>query len=145
MEGGASHDWWLIAIAINSATRWCVPVFVMLSGALLLGRDLPWKDIYLRRLPRMLVVLATATAIYAGWQIGFTHEFTGPSFLRSLYHGQPHYHLYFFFVVIGLYAIAPVIARFFAHVNRATAIGAILAACLITSVSFTLSGHAGGQ
>ncbi len=142
MEGGANHDWWLIAIAINSATRWCVPVFVMLSGALLLGRDLPWRDTYLRRLPRMLVVLATATVIYAGWQIGFTHEFTGPSFLLSLYQGQPYYHLYFFFVVIGLYAIAPVISRFFAQVDRTTAMGAIIVACLVASASFTLSGFA---
>jgi len=140
IQGEVSHKWWLIAVGVNSATRWCVPVFVMLSGALLLRKPHSWKETYFRRLPRMALVLAVAAAIYTLWQIYFTKDLTLRSFLDGLYYGQPYYHLYFFFVIMGLYAILPVLSRLFSQIDQTTTLWATCIACLITSISFTLSG-----
>jgi surface polysaccharide O-acyltransferase-like enzyme len=144
MEGGASHAWWLIGISVSSMTHWCVPVFVMLSGALLLGRDLTWTDTYTRRLLRMFFVLVVATAIYAAWQIWFTKDFTTRSFLLSLYQGQPYYHLYFFYVVIGLYAISPLLSKLLANAEEPTTRACAIVACTISFVTFTATSFGGG-
>ena len=56
----ASADWQAMNV-YAAVSRWCVPVFVMLSGALLLapGRENePWADFYQRRLVRVLLPLA---------------------------------------------------------------------------------------
>jgi surface polysaccharide O-acyltransferase-like enzyme len=47
-------------------TRVCVPLFFMVSGALLLGRDDDWRD-YLRRLTRIVVPTVVFGVVYFAW------------------------------------------------------------------------------
>ena len=61
----ATAAWWT-ANLLDSASRWCVPVFLMVSGALLLDprrTDRP-RDFYRRRLSRIGVPLVVWTAVY---------------------------------------------------------------------------------
>jgi surface polysaccharide O-acyltransferase-like enzyme len=109
----ANHTW-AAAVVLETATRWSVPLFVMVSGMLLLNAktagESPWV-FYRRRAARIAIPLVVWTAFYRLYL-----EHTGPqaSFLehvQSIYSGQPYYHLYFLFVIAGLYLIAPFLAR----------------------------------
>ena len=101
--------WWVCNIA-DAACRWAVPVFVMLSGALLLDRDrsLPLAPFYRRRFTRIGIPLVFWTAVY--WSVLILvdperHYLTGQ--FRWLLLGKPYSHLHFLFIIGGLYLVTP--------------------------------------
>ena len=57
---------WHISNAIDAATRWCVPVFVMLSGALLLAprKHASPGEFWAKRLSRLLPAMLAWPAVY---------------------------------------------------------------------------------
>ena len=55
--------WWL-ANLLNSAARFAVPLFVMISGALLLGRDITFNEFYRKRAIRLLPPVIAWNLIY---------------------------------------------------------------------------------
>ena len=62
-------DWWL-ANLLNSASRFAVPLFVMISGALLLGRNETIGGFYRKRAIRLLPAIIVWNLFYAGLNIG---------------------------------------------------------------------------
>jgi len=102
-------QWWT-ANAIDASCRWAVPVFLMLSGALILdpARREPPSAFYGKRLMRVGVPLAVWTSFYVLWAATYhAQPVTVASVTGSLWAGLVENHLYFLFVILGLYAIAP--------------------------------------
>lgn len=105
-------EWW-IANLYDSAVRWCVPVFVMISGALLLDptKSESLETFYRKRVSRLLIPLVFWTMVYLGWQVvkgKIKHQpETISSLLTDLLNGQPYYHLWFLYMIIGLYIFTP--------------------------------------
>ena len=105
---------WGTAVLLETAARWSVPLFVMVSGMLLLTEKTVAESplvFYRRRAARIAIPLLVWSLLYRLYL-----EHTGPqaSFLehvQALYSGQPYYHLYFLFVIGGLYLICPFLAR----------------------------------
>lgn len=105
---------WLAAMGINSATRWAVPVFMMISGALLLSTSKPFvcHDYLSRRLLKVLAPFIGWTVIYAviggfsadGWEMAKTHEILQKSPNEPVW-----YHLWFFYDFIPLYFMIPLL------------------------------------
>ena len=105
---------WLGITAIEIAARWCVPLFVMVSGMLLLTASTAYQapaDFYRRRAARVAIPLV-------GWTLfaRVFNEFKGipaslEEHIQAVYVGVPYYHLYFLFVIAGLYLICPLLAR----------------------------------
>ena len=62
-------NWWL-ANLLNSASRFAVPLFVMISGALLLGRNLTIVEFYKKRAIRLLPAIIVWNLFYAGLHVG---------------------------------------------------------------------------
>jgi surface polysaccharide O-acyltransferase-like enzyme len=107
----ASRQWW-IANAIDASCRWAVPVFLMLSGALALdpARRGPLSAFYSRRLIRVGVPLVVWTVFYFLWTALYHEQrVTVESIRGSLLAGLVETHLYFLFVILGLYAVAPLL------------------------------------
>ncbi|HDX5341544.1 TPA: acyltransferase family protein [Citrobacter sedlakii] len=101
---------WLIGDIGNAFTRWAVPVFVMISGALLLGREYNLKDFYARRLIKILIPLIAWSIFYT--VISFYQskgELTIQEALKNFASGRPFYHMWFLYMMLGLYAITPII------------------------------------
>lgn len=90
----------------NSAVRWCVPVFVMISGALFLERPIPLKKLCGKHLVRIAAAFVCWSGLYAlvsarryplvRWQIVY-------EFVRG------HYHLWFLYMIAGLYLLVPLL------------------------------------
>lgn len=113
--GLAPHTWAWINIA-DSASRWCVPVFIMVSGALHLGRrNVPDWDggTLLRRIARVGIPLIFWSLFYWWFGNAVRGRTTTPAEFAVLFaQGNPYFHLYFLFVILGLYVVTPVLRPF---------------------------------
>ena len=105
----------------DAAVRWSVPVFVMISGALFLdpAKELPVGRIFRKYLPRIVwaylfwslvyVLLYLATRIYIdGGYHGAVSDLV-TMFITG------HYHMWFLFMIAGLYIITPLVRRITSH------------------------------
>lgn len=98
---------------IDSCCRFAVPFFLMITGALLLGRDTPLLDFLRKRFARILVPFAFWSLTYAGWYYLTRDAATHPHFLpylaRALTEGAA-YHLWYLYLLAGLYLVIPILA-----------------------------------
>lgn len=118
--------WWHVLNVMNSATRWCVPLFVMISGALFLGRDreIPLKTLYGKYILRIVSAFLIWSTLYALWDFRPAGQASLSDWLR--YAGQllvhialkPHYHLWFVYMIVGLYILLPVLRVIVRHASQ---------------------------
>ena len=104
---------WHMANFIDSAMRWAVPVFVMLSGALLLDekKQTSPREFWTRRMNRLLPALLFWSIVYLAWRALFWHQpLTLNTIALDLIAGRPYIHLYFLFLIAGLYLVTPFLA-----------------------------------
>lgn len=95
---------WQVFNLYDSIVRWGVPVFVMISGALFLKKELSLKVIYTKYIFRMAVSLVVWSAIYALFRYD---EQQG----RLINFISAPYHLWFIFMIIGLYMMIPILKK----------------------------------
>ena len=101
---------WMACHIWNAVMRFSVPVFVMISGALFLDKNRPVdiKKLYRNNIFRLMCAFAFWSAIYTvyrGVQEGAT---LGKAGLFAFFlHGK--YHLWFIYMMIGLYVLTPVL------------------------------------
>ena len=108
---------WLAAAGMNSLTRWAVPVFMLISGALLLSTERAFQcEHYLtKRLSKVAIPFIGWTIIYgliAGFMIDdvFTGQWvssTAVDVLKNAAIDPVWYHLWFFYDFIPLYFVIP--------------------------------------
>lgn len=103
-EIGSSE--WLISLVYNSATRYAVPIFVMISGAVFLGRDIDTKKIYTKYILRIATAFVFWSFIYAVITDS-TANIKG--MVVNVLYG--HYHMWFLYMIIGLYILVPILRK----------------------------------
>lgn len=120
-------------VVLSIGTRWCVPLFVMISGALLLSprahRNGP--AVFLRRrLGRLVPALVAWHLIYlVGVRVMLWGEVLDPVVIfLDFVDGHVYTALYFLWLILGLYIVAPPIAAFLAGGGAWRARGTALAA-----------------
>jgi surface polysaccharide O-acyltransferase-like enzyme len=127
--------WWLATVLFAGAV-WSVPLFVMISGALLLdpARSSDFRTFYRRRLGRIGVAAIGWPLVYWAWWI-FGRGIDRPVevFIRSMLKAQPYAHLHFLFIIVGLYLVAPFLRIFVANATRAQLAGAVALALTIAT------------
>lgn len=93
----------------DSIVRWGVPVFIMISGSLFLGRKIHTRTIYTRYILRMIIaflfwnvfyVLTSADTFENGIILSLKTN------LGSIFSG--HYHMWFILTITGLYMCIPI-------------------------------------
>lgn len=125
--GGASlgsFSWW-VANLWDSASRWCVPVFVMISGALLLDSAKagePLRSFYVKRASRIVAPLLFWSLFFLAWNyakgIVSQRPIGVPELAQALLAGRPHPHLWYLYMLVGLYLFAPFVRVVVAHLSR---------------------------
>ena len=98
---------WAAINLLNGLTRWTVPVFIMLSGAFLPGR---WNEdtggLWAKRVGRTAGILLFWNIVYffartKGTALPSPHDLIYPN----------AYHLWFMYLLTGLYALLPLLRR----------------------------------
>lgn len=110
-----------LAIALDFSSRWSVPVFVMLSGALLLdpARYRGSADFLRRRAMRLVPAVIVWHLVYLAYIILATeNSITAGDALRLTLTGRLFTALYFFWIVLGLALVTPVLVPWIATASR---------------------------
>ena len=102
--------WWWSGNFWNAVSRPGVPLFVMLSGALLLAKDYPLPVFLKRRFSRVVVPALFWMGVYSIY--GYLAKGNPANIweaLRNIVVSPVHYHLWFIYLIIGLYLIYPIL------------------------------------
>ena len=115
---------WRVFNVYNGLTRWCVPVFVMLSGMFLLDpkKSLSYRSLFFRQILRIVAALVVWSVVYGL----FARFLSGTPLtlsaliqvLRDLVWGRLHYHLWFLPMIVGLYLATPFLRAFVRGASR---------------------------
>ncbi len=111
---GANLNWWICNF-YESIFRCCVPLFVMLTGALLLPQTLPLKTFLLKRFGRILIPAAFWGLIYVIYNLVMADNksvfFSSYNSLRWLRHqilDGPISSFWYIYMLVGLYLFIPI-------------------------------------
>lgn len=105
----------------DSITRVCVPIFVMLSGAFILDNpnNREYKKFYQKMFKNIIVPTLIWSNIY--FLYALIKEFMGGVLIgrevnyfihiKNWMYGRPFYHLWYMYMIIGLYVVSPILIR----------------------------------
>ena len=106
--------WWWIGNIIDALTRWSVPVLIMVSGVLFLDskKEQPILQFLKKRIGKIIVPLIFWSFAYMVWtnraDINITTD-TLLAYALNFYQGNVHIHLWFLYMIVGLYLITPIL------------------------------------
>ena len=89
-----------------TAGKWSVPIFVMISGALFLGRDVSISSILKKNVARIATVFLFWSGCYALIDLVFRHAPLSVVLSQFI---TGHYHLWFLYMIVGLYLLIPLL------------------------------------
>ena len=110
----------VMACIYNTISRFAVPAFIMVSGAFVLdnNKTLNYQDFYKRRVTKIgtptvvfsvLYILYRILICFADEQIGFANLM---ALIVDIVAGSPFYHMWYLYMLIGVYLMAPIVMRF---------------------------------
>ena len=108
--------YWHVLNVYNCLVRFCVPVFVMISGALFLNPDkyIPVRKLYTKYIPRIVIlfifwsVMLSVTSYIKGIIIDHTNDLEKLN-LEDIIIGP--FHFWFLYMIVGLYMIVPLLRK----------------------------------
>lgn len=102
-------EWWA-ANFWDGCTRCSVPLFVMLSGYLLLGKDYTLGDFFRRRFTKVIIPALFWIGVYMFYGYAAHNDpATWQQALKNLADRTVHYHLWFIYLIVGLYMVYPIL------------------------------------
>jgi surface polysaccharide O-acyltransferase-like enzyme len=107
-------DWWLGCWLFYVAHA-AIPIFVMISGALLLDNERQESalEFYKRRLYRAGIPLVFWTTVYlVVRRVVDGQHLTVGAVVKLILTGDAYYHLWFLYMIAGLYLVTPVLRTF---------------------------------
>ena len=145
LDKASPGGWWVGDFA-ESATRWAVPVFIMISGVLMLSpsRTEPAETFFRRRAQRIVPALLFWSVAYLGMQallINRFHmkvqeldHFTVSDAMHLIAYGVPYNHLWYFCMLPGLYLLVPCMRSWVGRVSPAQCLAVAVAILAVGSV-----------
>mgnify|MGYP000890716464 CR=1 FL=1 len=118
-----SH-WW-VGNVYDSFARFSVPLFLMITGALLLGKHYSYPVFLKRKVIRIILPFAFWTAIYIIYNFIEPPQFNGKLesqsnfswILQQLKDGSS-YHLWYVYMLLGIYIVIPLVAKSLVEVRK---------------------------
>ncbi|AMD94525.1 acyltransferase [Leptotrichia sp. oral taxon 847] len=120
IENGISYEW-IVSNVIDSFCRSCVPIFVMVSGFFLLGKDEEitffFKKRFLKIIPKFLiysVIFYLFTIIFQSNNFKsalFFKKSFYVNFVKQLLNGKIYYHLWYVYMIISIYLVTPILRK----------------------------------
>lgn len=109
------QSYMLAANFYDAFSRAGVPLFFMISGYLLLGQNESISDFLRRRFTKVGIPALVWTAAYLIWQEEAYRDGSmgilniGLSIAKAIFGGHIEFHLWFVYVLIGLYLVMPIL------------------------------------
>lgn len=135
---------WTVANVFDSITRWCVPLFVIISGYLLLDPlklDEDYSVFYKKRLNKIVLplifwslfflILSLIRAYIKNGEVDF-YKFI----IEPILYGEPFYHMWFLFMILGLYLITPFLRIMILKITREKLFVFMIVSYIISMIFF---------
>lgn len=123
--GNISASLWWVGNVYDSSVRFCVPVFLMLTGALLLPKDIELLDFLKKRLIRIIFPLIFWSLIYILFSLslkfsdgGKITSFETIKYIYVSFRDGSAYHLWYIYMIIGIYLFIPIISKWIRNCNE---------------------------
>ena len=115
---------WIIGNFCDSASRFCVPIFVMLTGALILPKKTHLIEFLRKRFSRIVFPFIFWSLIYIVIQLislylnyGINIQLSKIVILNSFKNGSS-YHFWYIYMLIGLYLFIPIIGSWIRNASK---------------------------
>ena len=111
---------WAFCMGLDGINRMGVPLFFMISGYLMLSRPSTGdvRAFYRKNLPKLLIPLAVWNVVYFLEQVWRGRaEPTLTAFLGELLDQGSGYHMWFIYVLLGIYLVTPFLKRMVERCN----------------------------
>jgi len=115
---------WVAANFYDSFSRMGVPLFFMVSGYLLLDKNEPVADFFRKRFMKVGIPTLFWSVAYLLWSVEayrngtMTPWWIALSLLKTMYLGDVEIHLWFLYVLIGIYLVTPILRVFVSAASR---------------------------
>ena len=117
---------WFISVAWGTILRAAVPLFFMVSGALLLNpeKKIDTRQIYTKYLLRIVAALFIWAIAYEGYDLILKFIKSGISgediknAIKNILFFKHHFHLYYLHIIVIVYAFLPITRIFIAHASK---------------------------
>ena len=114
---------WGVANFYACLCNFCVPVFIMISGAFLLdpSKKKTTKDLFSKNISKILILIVFWGILYGIIKHLFFSEasFTIFSIIGPLFYKRfPWYHLWFLYLILALYLLTPLLRVYTQHASR---------------------------
>lgn len=107
-----------IGLVLNTLCHYAVPLFVMVSGIVLMDRcDGSLAAFYWKRLTRIAFPLVPCVVFFVMLRV-FRDGDSAALVLKETIMGRPYYHLWFAFMLIGVSLFLPLIVRLVEEINN---------------------------
>lgn len=122
---GVNINVWNFVVITHSISRFCVPVFLMITGVLLLKREYKPIDFYNNRMLRIIRPLLFWSFFYFFLFVSFG-LYSGDLYsindvvllaLNSILYGAA-YHFWYLYLILSLYLIIPFFAKFYIDLTK---------------------------
>lgn len=121
---------WHVANVYDSLTRWCVPIFLMISGYLNINSSHKPSVFYKKRFTKIVIpfvfwgIFYYLFSLYLNPNIYLFHALldinTYTSFFKQLIFGPVYYHLWFIYSIIILYLLNPMLKELLSRISTRT-------------------------
>lgn len=133
------NNWWA-GNFFDSITRWCVPVFIMISGYFLLNNNDDTLTFFKKRVSRIFIPLVFWSIIFSLWLtlkliVKNDLESAPLIIIKSYLLGAPYYHLWYLFMIPFLYASAPYLKTILHNSEKKFSLLFIILAFLISAIN----------
>lgn len=129
------NNWWVENI-YNSFSRWSVPIFFMISGMFILGstKEESFKEYFLKRFNKVIIPFFIWGIIYEliKPRYGFGLSFKGV--INNFITGSIFWHFWFFYAIIMLYILAPIVKSFVSKASKEILIYTLVIWFLMASI-----------
>jgi surface polysaccharide O-acyltransferase-like enzyme len=115
---------WVAANFYDSLSRMAVPLFFMVSGYLLLGKNEPLADFFRKRFLKVGIPTLFWSVAYLLWSVDAYRSGKmsllgiALSMLKAIYLGNVEIHLWFLYILIGIYLVVPILRVFVSAASR---------------------------
>lgn len=142
-DPSVESPWWWAGNLVDSFTRWSVPVFVMISGALLLSAppNSSPLDFWRKRMARLLPALVFWTLVYFAFRYFLEPPFGWKDAIKSLLKGNAYYHTWYIYMLVGLTFITPYLQQLVRQLSQRALLYLILGCLLIAAGEFAYGGR----
>lgn len=130
--------WW-VANFYDASCRWSVPVFLLISGALLLNGSESVLLFYRKRFVRIFVPLVFWTFFYLAVRFFVIKNIQLQDLVSVLMQGVPYVHLWYLYMLLGLYLFVPFVKVMVQGLDEKAGLLLVFLLCLLSAINLFLA------